>query len=65
MSESYKHSIQQLSASRDPRHSLPEVDSASLAEYERQLHQLAKTPVPREPIRPDAEVESADQTRDQ
>ena len=59
MYDLYIKSINRLSASRVPTSTPTETDAASLAEYEKLLHQLAKTPVPREESRPVPEIESA------
>jgi hypothetical protein len=53
MQDSYRRSLAKLSASRMTERAPTEPDAASLAEYEKLLRQLAKTPVPREPNRPD------------
>lgn len=49
MYDLYIKSVHELSARRHAAKASTEIDEEALAQYEKLLHQLAKTPIPREP----------------
>jgi hypothetical protein len=64
--DSYRRSLAKFTANRMTERMPTEPDAASLAEYEKLLRELAKTPVPRDLTRPDpgSKVETDDRSED-